>query len=72
MMRPDRIGEAAMKSSTLTGIAAVLFAAGLVALIAAIFRSADAHGGLLLWIALALLVATGVCWVAAARVQSSG
>ena len=72
MMPPARIGEAAMKSSTLTGIAAVLFAAGLIALIAAIFRSADAHGGLLLWIALALLVATGACWFAAARAQSSG
>jgi hypothetical protein len=61
-----------MKSSTLTGIAAVLFAAGLIALIAAIFRSADSHGGVLVWIGLALLVATGVCWVAAARAQSSG
>lgn len=72
MMRPGRIGEAAMKSSTLTGLAAVLFAAGLVALIVAIFRSADAHGGLLLWIALGLLVATGVCWFAAARAQTTG
>jgi hypothetical protein len=61
-----------MKSSTLTGIAAVLFCCGLVALIAAMFRSADAHGGVLVWIGLALLVATGVCWVAAARAQSSG
>jgi hypothetical protein len=61
-----------MKSSTLTGLAAVLFAAGLIALIAAIFRSADAHGGVLLWIALALLVATGVCWFAAARAQTTG
>ena len=72
MMRPARIGEAAMKSSTLTGLAAVLFGCGLVALIAAIFRSADSHGGALLWIALALLVATGVCWFAAAHAQSSG
>ena len=61
-----------MKSSTLTGIAAVLFCCGLVALIAAMFGSADAHGGLLVWIGLGLLVATVVCWVAAARAQSSG
>ena len=43
-----------MNSSTLTGIAAVLFGCGLVALFAALFRDA-AHGGPLLWIGLALL-----------------
>jgi hypothetical protein len=58
-----------MKSSTLTGVAAVLFCCGLVALIAAIFRNSDAHGGVLVWIGLGLLVATIVCWFAAARAQ---
>lgn len=58
-----------MKSSNLTGIAAVLFCCGLVALFAALYRNA-AHGGPLLWIALALLVATVVCWFLAARGQS--
>ena len=55
-----------MNSSTLTGIAAVLFGCGLVALFAALFRDA-AHGGPLLWIGLALLAATVVCWLMAAR-----
>ena len=57
-----------MKSSTFTGLAAVLFGCGLVALFAALFRDA-AHGGPLLWIGLALLVATVVCWFMAARGQ---
>jgi len=61
-----------MKSSTLTGIAAVLFGAGLVALIAAIFRNSDAHGGALVWVALAMLVATVVCWFMAARARAEG
>jgi len=60
-----------MKSSTLTGIAAVLFGAGLVALIAAIFRNSDGHGGVLVWVGLGLLAATVVCWFAAARVQGA-
>lgn len=60
-----------MKSSTLTGIAAVLFCCGLVVLFAALFRDA-AHGGPLLWIGLALLVATVICWFAAARANSAG
>jgi hypothetical protein len=61
----------AMKSSTLTGLAAVLFGCGLVALIAAIIRSADNHGGALVWVALALLAGTIVCWFAAARAQGA-
>ena len=60
-----------MNSSTLTGLAAVLFGCGLVALFAAIFRNSDAHGGILIWIGLGLLVATVVCWFAAARAQRS-
>ena len=55
-----------MNSATLTGLAAVLFCCGLVALFAALYRDA-AHGGPLLWAGLALLVATVVCWFAAAR-----
>ena len=55
-----------MNSSTLTGLAAVLFGCGIVALLAALYRDA-AHGGPLLWIGLALLAATFVCWFAAAR-----
>lgn len=57
-----------MTSSTLTGIAAVLFGCGLVALFAALYRDA-AHGGPLLWLGLALLAATIVCWLMASRVE---
>ena len=59
-----------MKSSTFTGIAAVLFCCGLVALFAALYRDA-AHGGPMLWVGLGLLVATVVCWFMAARAQSA-
>ena len=55
-----------MNSSTLTGLAAVLFGCGIVALFVALYRAA-AHGGPLMWIGLALLIATVVCWFAAAR-----
>ena len=58
-----------MKSSTLTGIAAVLFGCGLVALFAAMFRGIGTHASPLLWIGLALLAGTIVCWFAAARAQ---
>ena len=57
-----------MNSSTLTGLAAVLFGCGLVALFAALYRDA-ARGGPLLWIGLALLAATVVCWFMASRSQ---
>lgn len=57
-----------MNSSTLTGLAAVLFGAGIIALFAALYRDA-AHGGPLMWIGLALLAATIVCWFMAARGQ---
>jgi Flp pilus assembly protein TadB len=63
--------ERPMNSSTLTGLAAVLFACGLIALFAALYRDA-AHGGPLLWVGIALLVATVVCWFAAARTNSAG
>ena len=55
-----------MKSSILTGLAAVLFGCGLVALLAAIYRGTTSSGPLL-WIGLGLLIATVVCWFAAAR-----
>jgi len=59
-----------MNSSTLTGIAAVLFGCGIVALLAALFRDAE-HGGPLLWTGLCLLAATVACWFAAARAESA-
>ena len=59
-----------MNSSTLTGLAAVLFGCGIVALFAALYRDA-AHGGPLLWIGLALLAAAVVCWLMVARGQTS-
>ena len=49
----------------------MLFVCGLVALIAALYRDA-ARVGPLLWIGLALLVATVVCWFAAAREGARG
>ena len=54
------------KQSTLTGVAALLFAGGLILMFAALYRDA-AHGGPLLWIGLVLLVATVMCWFMAAR-----
>jgi hypothetical protein len=60
-----------VKSSTLTGLAAVLFGCGLVALFAALFRGATDFGPLL-WIGLGLLLATVICWFAAARAQGAG
>ena len=60
----------ALSSAKLTGLAACLFAAGIIALFAALYRDA-AHGGPLLWIGLALLVATVVCWFMAARAQGA-
>ena len=60
-----------MNSSTLTGAAAVLFCAGIVVLLAALFRDADHHGGALLWVGLCLLAATIVCWFAAAQAEGA-
>ena len=59
-----------MKSSTLTGLAAVLFGCGLVTLFAALYRGATSSGPLL-WIGLGLLAATILCWFAAARADSA-
>ena len=60
-----------MNSSTLTGLAALLFGCGVVTLFAAIFRSSDAHGGVLVWAGLGLLVATVICWFAATRAHDT-
>lgn len=59
-----------MNSSTLTGLAAVLFGCGIIALFAALYRDA-AHGGPLLWVGLVLLAATIVCWFMAARAEKA-
>jgi hypothetical protein len=59
-----------MKQSTLTGLAAVLFAAGLILVFVALDRSADT-GGPLLWAGLAALAATVVCWFLSARAEAS-
>jgi hypothetical protein len=60
-----------MNSSNLTGAATVLFCAGIVALLAAMFRDADHHGGPLLWVGLGLLVVTIACWFAAAQAEGA-
>src|ERR1044072_1082682 len=66
IMRAPESRRRPMNSSTLTGLAAVLFGAGIIALFAALYRDA-AHGGPLLWIGLALLAAAILCWFLAAR-----
>ena len=66
IMRSLNRGGERMNSSTLTGLAAVLFGCGIVALFAALYRDA-ANGGPLMWIGFALLAATIVCWFMAAR-----
>lgn len=58
------------KQSTLTGAAAVLFAAGLVLLLTALFRGAS-HGGPILWTGFVVLALTLGCWVAAARADTA-
>jgi hypothetical protein len=54
---------------TLTGVAALLFAGGLILMFAALYRDA-AQGGPLLWVGLTLLAATIACWFAAARADA--
>jgi len=60
------LSNALMKQSTLTGLAACLFAGGVVILFLALYHDAN-RGGPLLWIAGLLLIATVACWIAAAR-----
>jgi hypothetical protein len=54
------------KQSTLTGLAACLFTAGVVVFFLALYHDAS-RGGPLLWIAAVLLIATIACWTASAR-----
>ena len=54
------------RQSTLTGLSACLFVAGLVVFFVALYHDAT-RGGPLLWIAGLLLVGTVACWIAAAR-----
>jgi hypothetical protein len=60
-----------VKQSTLTALAACLFAAGIVLLFVVLYQGAG-PGGVFLWIAVALLVAAVVGWVASARAGSRG
>jgi hypothetical protein len=60
--------EAADELLHLTGLAAALFCCGLAALTAALYRGGTQFGPLM-WIGLALLVATVICWFMAARAR---
>jgi hypothetical protein len=53
------------QQSTLTGLSAILFGAGVVLLFLALFHDADRNGPLL-WSAVLLLIATVVSWLVAA------
>jgi hypothetical protein len=57
---------ARIKQSTLTALAACLFIAGVVLLFVVLFHDAI-RAGVLMWIAIALLVAAVASWVASAR-----
>ena len=55
-----------VKQSTLTALAACLFTAGVVLLFVLLYHDAM-RAGALMWIAVALLIAAVVSWVASAR-----
>ena len=57
------------QQSTLTGLGACLFIAGVVLLFVALFHDAS-RGGSLLSIAGVLLIAAVVCWIGSARAGS--
>jgi hypothetical protein len=59
------------KQSTLTGIAACLFAASVVVLFLVLYHDAI-RAGPLLWLAALLLIATIACWIASARAGERG
>jgi len=59
------------KQSTLTGLAACLFTAGVVVLFLVLYHDAK-RGGPLLWVAGLLLIATIACWIASARAGERG
>jgi len=54
------------KQSTLTGLSACLFVAGIIVFFIALYHDAS-RGGPLLWIAGLLLIGTIGCWIASAR-----
>lgn len=54
------------KQSTLTGLSACLFVAGVVVFFISLYHDAT-RGGPLLWIAALLLIGTIACWIASAR-----
>jgi len=58
-----------VKQSTLTALAACLFAAGVVLLFVVLYHDAM-RAGALMWIAGTLLVVAVACWVASARAGS--
>ena len=64
------IASSLPKQSTLTGLAACLFTAGVVALFLTLYR--EAGNGPLLWLAIVLLIATVACWIASARAGERG
>jgi hypothetical protein len=59
------------KQSTLTGLAACLFTAGVVVLFVALYHDAN-RAGPLLWVGVVLLIATIVCWIASALAGERG
>jgi hypothetical protein len=66
MVASDAIPGIAMKQSTMTAAAAVLFALGIVLTFAALYRHAES-GGPLLWAGLAALAGAVVCWFLSAN-----
>jgi hypothetical protein len=60
-----------VKQSTFTALAACLFTAGVVLLFVVLYHE-TVRAGALMWLAVALLAAAVVCWVASARAGSRG
>ena len=63
------LGAGLKKQSTMTGLGACLFVAGVVLLFIVLYHEA-ARTGPLLWIAGALLIGTVLCWVASAEAET--
>ena len=60
--------ERLKQQSTLTGLAAILFASGIVLLFVALYKNASHAGWSPIWIvALGVLAAAVLCWIAAAE-----
>jgi len=60
------VSSGLMKQSTLTGLAACLFTAGVVLLFVVLYHDAT-RSGPLMWLTVLLLIGTVVCWIASAR-----